>query len=86
MLSIPIGGRLKDEEFLKVPREHLLKIAEFLEIADIADIAGIDLADTSANPKSGPWQTHFTPRIREVFKNRYGQALIELGYEDSLNW
>jgi hypothetical protein len=34
----------------------------------------------------GDWRNHFTPRITEAFKSRYGQALIATGYEQSLDW
>ena len=74
---------IKLEEFAKSPSAHLVKIAEFLQISEIA---GVDLLATAANPDSGQWQNHFTPCLREVFKERYGQALIDLGYEKNLDW
>ncbi|MXN67190.1 hypothetical protein GR183_19955 [Stappia sp. GBMRC 2046] len=74
---------IKLEDFSRDPQEYLQRIFEFL---GIAEVEGIDLSRTFANPESGPWQEHFTDRIREVFKARYGQALIDLGYETDLNW
>lgn len=74
---------IKIEDFSQNPREHLERISDFL---GIADIAGIDFSRTGANAESGPWQNHFTSRLREVFKERYGQALIDLGYAEDLDW
>lgn len=74
---------VKIEDFTRDPKKHLLRISEFL---GVADIAGIDFNRTMANPDSGPWRRHFTSKLREVFKARYGQALIDLGYAEDLYW
>ncbi|MCH8489188.1 MAG: glycosyltransferase [Oceanicaulis sp.] len=74
---------LKLEDFAADPATHLEQIAHFLKVPDIA---GIDLGSTNANPESGPWAQNFTSKIREVFKERYGQALIDLGYEEDMDW
>lgn len=74
---------LKLEEFTAAPREHLIRISKFLQIADIA---GIDLGNTFANRDTGDWRDHFTPKLKAVFKERYGQALIDLGYERDIDW
>lgn len=74
---------IKIEEFSENPRDWLRRLSEFLEIPDIA---GINHGRTSANRDSGPWRAHFTPKLKDVFKERYGQALIELGYADDLDW
>jgi len=71
------------EDYSKDPRGHLLQISEFLKVPDVA---GIDFGNTKANPDSGPWQKYFTTRIREAFKERYGQALIDLGYAEDMDW
>ncbi len=36
--------------------------------------------------KIGQWKEYFTPRHKEIFKERYGKMLIELGYEVDNNW
>lgn len=74
---------IKIEDFSKNPKTYLRQISEFL---GVADIAGIDFNRTSSNPESGPWQQHFTSHIRDIFKERYGQALIDLGYAEDLDW
>jgi hypothetical protein len=74
---------LRLEDFSADPKAHLERIASFLKVPDVA---GIDLGATQANPDSGPWPQHFTSKIREVFKARYGQALIDLGYEEDMDW
>jgi hypothetical protein len=34
----------------------------------------------------GDWRTHFTPRVTELFKRRYGDVLIYAGYEKDKQW
>jgi hypothetical protein len=36
--------------------------------------------------KIGSWRTHFNNRHKEAFKRVAGDLLIELGYEQNLNW
>lgn len=35
---------------------------------------------------AGDWQNRFTPKVVEAFKERFGQLLIETGYEQSMDW
>ena len=35
---------------------------------------------------AGDWRNYFTPRVTKEFKQRYGDLLIELGYESSHDW
>ena len=35
---------------------------------------------------AGDWRNHFTPRVTAAFKDRYGDLLVALGYETSLDW
>jgi lipopolysaccharide transport system ATP-binding protein len=35
---------------------------------------------------AGDWRNHFTKRVKEVFKMRYGGLLVATGYERDLNW
>lgn len=74
---------VKIEDFSRDPAGHLQRMSDFL---GVADIAGIDFSRTMANPESGPWRRHFTSKLREVFKERYGQVLINLGYAEDLYW
>lgn len=34
----------------------------------------------------GDWRNHFTPRVTELFKRRYGDVLIYAGYEKDKDW
>ncbi|MEP1145148.1 MAG: FkbM family methyltransferase [Henriciella sp.] len=74
---------IKLEEFSEAPKEHLAKIADFLRLADLQ---GMNLERTFAYKESRPWQNVFTSKIRKAFKDKYGEALIELGYEKDLFW
>jgi lipopolysaccharide transport system ATP-binding protein len=35
---------------------------------------------------AGDWQRHFSARIKDAFKIRYGSLLVATGYEADLNW
>lgn len=35
---------------------------------------------------AGDWQNHFTDRVKDAFKEKFGQVLIDTGYETDLNW
>lgn len=35
---------------------------------------------------AGDWRTYFTPRVTAACKERYGDLLIQLGYEPSMEW
>ena len=35
---------------------------------------------------AGDWKNHFTPRIKERFKDLYGEKLIRAGYEKNNDW
>jgi hypothetical protein len=41
---------------------------------------------TFRSGKTGEWETHFTPRHRELFKDVAGDLLIQLGYEKDHDW
>ena len=34
----------------------------------------------------GDWVNHFTPKVRQLFKDRYGELLVRLGYESDTSW
>ncbi len=74
---------IKIEDFSRASQTSLATISEFL---CVPDLAGIDYTRTAANPESGPWRQHFTSKLRSVFKERYGQALIDLGYAENFDW
>ena len=35
---------------------------------------------------AGDWRNHFTPEIKNVFKERLGEALVTAGYETGTDW
>lgn len=35
---------------------------------------------------SGDWQNHFDERLKAIFKEKFGQTLIDTGYESDLDW
>jgi hypothetical protein len=35
---------------------------------------------------AGDWKNHFTEKHKQLFKDRYGDLLVKLGYENSNDW
>ena len=35
---------------------------------------------------AGDWANHFTPELKEIYKDAIGEFLIEFGYERDLSW
>ena len=35
---------------------------------------------------AGDWRNHFTPAVKEAFKERAGHILVAAGYESDLDW
>lgn len=82
------------EHFAKIfqwyglPDEHMdtaLEIAESLSLKKLPSNAE-GLKHARKGSRFGQWREFFTPRITEVFKERHGETLIRLGYENDLNW
>ena len=46
---------------------------------------GLETA-TRRKGRIGDWQVHFTPKVKDAFKQLAGDWLIELGYERDNNW
>jgi hypothetical protein len=81
------GGGSDEEQY-----QEIYNIARYLNIAvsDI-DIKAIQEhlfggTETFRTGQIGSWRTHFTPDDKGMFKQVAGQMLIDLGYEQDLNW
>ncbi len=61
------------------------KIGRFLGLEKLPEIAS-SKATNFTNPDSRHWSNVFSPMIKHVFKQRYGELLIRLGYETGLDW
>jgi lipopolysaccharide transport system ATP-binding protein len=45
-----------------------------------------DLQEHMRKGIAGDWRNHFTPRVSDAFKARYGGLLVATGYEPNLDW
>jgi lipopolysaccharide transport system ATP-binding protein len=45
-----------------------------------------DIASHLRKGVAGDWRNHFTDRMKQAFKARYGDLLVASGYEKNLNW
>jgi hypothetical protein len=70
-------------EHLSVGREEFsFQLSHHLK----AIIPPIDWSQSYAGSGARHWSEYFAPRIKSVFKERYGQALIRLGYAKDMDW
>ena len=49
-------------------------------------VVSVKQGDHLRSGRPGEWRTLFDDKHREHFKERVGQALIQLGYADDLDW
>ncbi|PHR84385.1 MAG: hypothetical protein COA59_07240 [Colwellia sp.] len=71
--------------------ETIKKIEDFLEINDSSllkqkDKIYYEKAETFRKAKINDWKNYFDEEIKVLVKNSMGDYLIELGYENDLNW
>lgn len=45
-----------------------------------------DIANHYRKGVAGDWRNHFTDRVTDAFKKRFGQVLIDTGYEADQDW
>lgn len=84
----PRGGSYSEKEQLV----ELRKIATALHL-DVSDKELLEAFDASygkgvifSKGKAGTWKDHFTEEHKELFKDIFGDTLIQLGYEKDFNW
>ncbi len=83
----------KDEKILEIKLEDFNQnitksIEDIGEFLGLNKLPQIEVNDSSrhANCASRSWQEVFTPKIKQVFKERYGKQLIKMGYETGFDW
>lgn len=70
----------------------ILEIANFLDKPLSFEEAQDIVSHLWGNPGTfrkgiiGDWKNYFTPEHIQLYKERYGNILIELGYETDMNW
>lgn len=79
---------LLDKCRLPVSRERLRQVVQSNRFEQITGRQRGEEDVTAHRRKgmAGDWQNHFSPRVKEAFKIRYGGILIATGYEKDLNW
>jgi lipopolysaccharide transport system ATP-binding protein len=80
---------LIDECELGIPRERLRQAVVSKRFEKLGDGRPRGTEDRSAHLRkgvAGDWRNHFTDRMKDAFKARYGGLLVATGYEQSLDW
>lgn len=85
----PHGGGTKEAQLLEIAKiaSHIKKQITIEKIESVAH-ALFGQSITFREGKIGSWKSHFTPEMKQAFKNAPGaaQLLIDLGYEKDMNW
>lgn len=66
--------------------EYLLKKYSFEKFSRGRKIGVENIKSHYRKGKSGDWKNYFTREHKEIFKKVHGQLLIDLNYENDLNW
>lgn len=74
------------EDFRDVERSDHWRIQQVLDHLGLVDHGGPRALSHHANPSSRPWQEVLTPKLKAMFKQRFGLLLIDLGYESGFDW
>jgi hypothetical protein len=81
--------RICDHIGLEVPRKRITEVVEKMSFERRSGGRKPGEEDVGSHFRKGvpgDWRNHFTPRLTEAFKARFGQTLIATGYEGSLDW
>jgi len=74
---------------LRVSPERLREVAAKYRFERASGGRRLGEVDVSAHERQGlpgDWRNHFTDRVRRSFQNRYGELLVDTGYERDLDW
>lgn len=80
---------LVDEVGLGVPREKVREAIVSCRFERLSGGRARGAEDQSSHIRkgiAGDWRNHFTDRVTEAFKERFGEHLVVTGYEESLEW
>lgn len=74
------------EEFAGADGYDWPAMARLVEFLGVEERPPLKFEQVFANAEAKSWRDVFTPRLTDLFKRRWGQLLIDLGYERDLDW
>ena len=80
---------LLDQCQLPVSRERFREVVEANQFEKLSAGRQRGAEDVKSHERkgiSGDWKNHFTDKVKSEFKRKYGQILIDTGYETDLSW
>jgi len=87
--DLAIFERLLLERFaIPVSRKRLRKAVEVSRFDKVfkRPLGEVDEKSHGRQGAAGDWKNHFTPELRRLFHDKYGDLLIALGYEKDGQW
>ncbi|OAB63996.1 hypothetical protein AY599_16515 [Leptolyngbya valderiana BDU 20041] len=81
-------NRMFDFAEVKADQEARTKAIESESFANRSgrDRGQEDITSHHRKGVSGDWRNYFDDRLKEIFKAKFGQTLIDTGYESDLDW
>jgi hypothetical protein len=82
---------MKIVEFCEIneSKERILtaiKKSSFKSKSKGRNLGDVDIKSHTRQGLPGDWKNHFTPKMKELFKERFGEVLIMTGYEKNYDW
>lgn len=80
---------LLDQCHLPVSRERFREVVDANQFEKLSAGRKRGAEDVKSHERkgiSGDWKNHFTSKVKNEFKEKYGRLLIDTGYELNLNW
>ena len=84
-----LSHTLIDHCGLQISRPRLQEIVEAHRFEMVSGGRSVGEEDVTAHERkgvAGDWRNHFTDRLTQAFKTRYGGLLVAAGYESDLGW
>src|SRR5690606_13945729 len=83
-LGLPLLFKQKVIALKDIERIHAR--VSFRKLSKGRNTGEVDNRSHYRSGKTGDWKNHFTPAVKEKFKQAYGDIAVRLGYEADNNW
>lgn len=79
---------MKLESFALYGPDKLQEISNFFDVQtpEHVNLNEIPKGSSAIRERPNNWENYFTPKIKEIFRERYSKLLIDLGYEQTEEW
>ena len=91
LLADPVGEMTRVAELFELDSSHetvgaIVAANSFQSLSGGRSEGQEDSGSLFRKGVIGDWENHFTPELKELYKERIGDFLVEFGYEDDQTW